>query len=136
MLSHFSCVQLCASLWAIGCQAPVSMGFSRQEYCNRLPCPLPGDLPYPGIEPVSPSSPALQVNSLPPSQRGFSGGGSGEEPTCQCRKSGFHPWVRKIPGRRKWQPTPVFLPRESHGQGNLAGYIPWTHKESDTTEAT
>ena len=43
-------------------------------------------------------------------------------------------WVRKIPWRRKWQPTPVFLPEESHGQRRLAGYSPWGLKESDTTE--
>ena len=46
----------------------------------------------------------------------------------------FGPWVGKIPWRRKWQPTPVFLPRESHGQKNLAGNSPQGHKESDTTE--
>ena len=40
---------------------------------------------------------------------------SGKESTCQCRRSGFNPWVRKIPWRRKWQPTPVFLPEKSHG---------------------
>ena len=40
----------------------------------------------------------------------------------------------KIPWRRKWQPTPVFLPGASHGQRSLAGYSPWGHKESDTTE--
>ena len=42
--------------------------------------------------------------------------------------------VGKIPWRRKWQPTPVFLPGESHGQRSLVGYILWGHKESDTTE--
>ena len=46
----------------------------------------------------------------------------------------FDPWVRKIPWRRKWQPTPVLLPRKSHGWRNLVGYSPWGHKESDTTE--
>ena len=43
-------------------------------------------------------------------------------------------WVGKIPWRREWLPTPVFLPREFHGQKSLAGYSPWGHKESDTTE--
>ena len=43
------------------------------------------------------------------------------------------PWVGKIPWRREWQPTPVFLPRESHGRRSLAGYTPWGHKEFDTT---
>ena len=48
----------------------------------------------------------------------------------------FNPWVKKILWRRKWQPTPVFLPGKSHGQRSLAGYSPWGHKESDTTEVT
>ena len=57
-----------------------------------------------------------------------------KEPACQCRRPGFDPWVRKIPWRRKWQPTPIFSPGKSHGQRSLAGYNPWDHKESDTTE--
>ena len=72
-------------------------------------------------------------------RKGFPGGTSGKEPTCQCRRhkrSWFHPWVGKVLWRRKWQPTPIFLPGESHGQRSLAGYSPWGHKESDTTEAT
>ena len=52
----------------------------------------------------------------------------------QCGGPGFSPWVRKIPWRRKWQPTPVFLPGEFHGQRSLVGYSPWGRKESDTTE--
>ena len=46
----------------------------------------------------------------------------------------FDPWVGKIPWRRKWQPTLVFLPGESHGQRSLVGYSPYGHKESDMTE--
>ena len=53
------CVQLFATLWTIAHQAPLSMGFSRQEYWNGLPCPPPGDLPDLGIEPASLMSPAL-----------------------------------------------------------------------------
>ena len=55
----------------------------------------------------------------------------------QCRRNrsrGFDPWVRKIPWRRKWPPTPVFLPEKSHGQKSLESYSPWGRKESDTTE--
>jgi len=48
----------------------------------------------------------------------------------QCRSPGFDPWVRKIPWRRKWQPTPVFLPEKFHGQRSLAGYSPWGHKRA------
>ena len=50
----------------------------------------------------------------------------------QCGRSGFDPRVRKIPWRRKWQPTPVFFLGESHGQRNLAGYSPCGCKELDT----
>ena len=62
---------------------------------------------------------------------------SGKESTCQCRRCKRHrfdAWVGKIPWRRKWQPTPVFLPGKSHGQRNLAGYSPWGSKELDTIE--
>ena len=62
---------------------------------------------------------------------------SGKESACQCRRlkrHGFHTWVGKIPWRRAWQPTPVFLPGESHGQRSLVGYSPWSHKELDMTE--
>ena len=52
----------------------------------------------------------------------------------ETQRCGFNPWVRKIPWRRKLQPTPVFLPGESHGQRSLAGYSRWGHKESDMTE--
>ena len=79
------------------------------------------------------------INIVVWSPLGFPGGASGKEPTYQCRRPkrhGFNPWVGKIPWRRAWQPTPVFLPGESHGQGSLAGYSPWGHKESDMTEAT
>ena len=57
--SHFSRVGLCVTPWTVARQASLSMGFSRQEYWSRLPCPPPGDFPDPGIEPVSLTSPAL-----------------------------------------------------------------------------
>ena len=62
VLSHFSHVQLRVTLWTAAHQAPLSTGFFRQEYWSGLPCPPPGDLPDPGIEP---SSPTLQEDSLP-----------------------------------------------------------------------
>ena len=58
-MSHFSGIQLFVTPWTVSFQAPLSMGFSRQEYWSRLPCPPPGDLPDPGIEPMSLMSPAL-----------------------------------------------------------------------------
>ena len=67
----------------------------------------------------------------------FPGGVSSKESTCHGRSRRiprFDPWVGKIPWRRAWKPTPVFLPGESQGQKSLAGYSPWGHTESDTTE--
>ena len=61
---------------------------------------------------------------------------SGKELACQCRRPGFNPWVGKIPWRRKWQPTPVFLPGESHGHGSLVGYTPWGCKRVGHNLAT
>ena len=58
-------------------------------------------------------------------------------PTMQrCKRRWFHPWVWKIPWRRKWQPTPVFLLGKSLEQRSLAGYSLWGHKESNMTEVT
>ena len=52
------------------------------------------------------------------------------------RDRGFDPWAGKIPWRRNWQHTPVFLPGKFHGQRSLAGHSPWGCEESDTTECT
>ena len=52
----------------------------------------------------------------------------------QCGRAGFDPWFGKVPWRRAWQPTPIFLPGEFHGQRSLAGYSPWDCRESDMTE--
>ena len=97
------------------------------------------DLPRSGTEPMSPACTGSLFNTEPPRKPslpfifetenckhhfvsrvnwGFPGDTSGEESSCQCRRCrsrGFNPWVRKIPCRRKWPPTPVFLPGESHG---------------------
>ena len=61
----FCHVQLFVTLWTVTHQAPLSMGFSRQEYWSEMRCPPPGDLPNRGIKPTSLASPALQVDSLP-----------------------------------------------------------------------
>ena len=64
---------------------------------------------------------------------------SGKEYSCQCsrhRRRSFDLWVRKIPWRRKWQPTPVFLPGKSHGQRSLVGCSTWGCQELDMTENT
>ena len=70
---------------------------------------------------------------------GFPGGANGKEPICQCKKykrHGFNPYFGKIPWRRAWPPTPVFLPGEFHGLRNLAYYSPQGRKESDTPKVT
>ena len=56
---------------------------------------------------------------------------SGKASVCQCRRCEFDLWVGKISWSRKWQPTPLFLPRKSHRQRSLAGYSPWDRKELD-----
>jgi len=69
---------------------------------------------------------------------GFPGGASGKGPACQCRRheTQLDPWTGKIPWMGAGQPTPVFLPGESHGQRSLAVYNPKGRKELDMTEAT
>ena len=70
--------------------------------------------------------------------QGFPGSSDGKISPCNARDLGStpdsYPWVRKIHWRRKWQPTPLFLPGEFPGQRRLAGYIQWDHKKLDTTE--
>ena len=80
------------------------------------------------------------IFQMPPSesnvhQCGFPGGPTIKNP-LQYRTCRFNPWVGKIPWGRAWQPTPVFLPGEPHGQKSLAGYSPWGCKELDMTEET
>ena len=67
---------------------------------------------------------------------GFPGGSEGNESVCNAGDPGLIPGSGMIPWRRKWQPTPVFLPGESHGQRSLAGYSPQGLKELDMTEVT
>ena len=76
--------------------------------------PSSGDLPNPGIKPMSP---ALQVDSL-------------------LSKPPGKPIFKHTHSPKKWQPTPVFLPEESHGQRSLAGHGPWDRRDSDMTEST
>ena len=69
----------------------------------------------------------------------FSGGASDKEPSRQCRRPKrceFNPWVRKIPWRRKCQPTPVLLPGKSNGRKSLVGYSPWGSEKSGMAEHT
>ena len=71
--------------------------------------------------------------------RDFPGGTRGKEPACQCRRHrrrSFNPWFRKIPWKRAWKPTQVFLLGKSHGQRSLVGYSPWGHKRVKHNWAT
>ena len=61
------------------------------------------------------------------------GGSDGKSVCLQCRRPGFDPWVRKILWRRKWQPTPLLLPKKSHGRRSLVGYSPWGRTFTFTT---
>ena len=67
---------------------------------------------------------------------GFPRSLSGKESACQCRRCGFNSWVWEIPWRRKWQPTPVFLPGKSHRQRSLSGCSPWGPKRVRQGRAT
>ena len=83
--------------------------------------------------------PVGSVIVLPWDNFGFPSGASDRKPTCQCKRHkrcSFNPWVGKIPWRRAWQPTPVFLPGASHGQSSLVGYSPEGHKDSGHDWAT
>ena len=73
VLSHFSCVQLFVTPGTVACQAPLSMGFSRQEYWSRLPFPPPGDLPDPGIEAGALMFPALATRFFTWEAQGLQG---------------------------------------------------------------
>ena len=115
------------------------MGLSRQESGSGLPFPPPGDLLDPGIKLMSPALAGRFFTTVPSGCPmivlqlskiklchilGFQGGASGKKPACQCvgdMRRGFDHWLGKIPWRRAWPLTPVFLPEEFHGQGSLAG---------------
>ena len=106
------------------------MGFpggsdSKESACNA------GDL---GSIPGSGRSPGKRNGYPCQYSWGFPGGSNGKRICLQCRRPRFDPWVRKMPWRREWLTTPIFLPGEVHGQRSLAGYSPWCCKESDTTE--
>ena len=160
VLSRFSCVWFFVTLWTVACQAPLPMGFSRQEYWSGLPCSPPGDPPHPGNEPTSLVPPALPGGLYSMTQSlvdwFYRCRTTDTEELCiqraNCKLySDFELQGRLVPltpvlfisqlyfflispllfsvmyqhlGRRRWQPTPVFLSRESHGQRSLVGCCP------------
>ena len=129
LLSCFSRIRLCATPETAAHQAPLSLGFSRQEHWSGLPFPSPGDLPDPGIEPMYPVSPVLQVDSLPLSHQGSRM--STRHPikffhmntlflaqlsAKNCSDLSYIWLIYMVDWRRQWHPTLVLLPGKSHGQ--------------------
>ena len=128
-----SCPTLCDPM---DCSLPGSSvpGFSRQEHWSGLPFPSPMHESEKWKWSRSVVSDPQWSHGLQPSRLLHP-----KEPTCQCkrhRRYGFSACAGNIPWRRAWQPTPVFLPGESHGQRSMAGYSPWGHRESDRTDVT
>ena len=108
------------------------MRFSREEYWSGLPCPLPGDLPHPGIEPMSPVAPALASRfSLPLDRLGSPGVGKIWRQQNWAAEDEVIRWHHQL-NRRESEQTPG----DSEGQRSLASCSPWDHKELDTTEHT
>ena len=115
------------------------MEFPRQRYCRGLPLPSPGELSNPGIKR---RSPALQADSLlsePPGKPFYvyihTHGYTHTQIhcfSCIAGRCALDPWIGKMSWRKKWQPTPLFLPGKSYGQRSLAGYSPWSHEKSWT----
>ena len=101
-------VQLFVTPWTVACQSSLSMGFHGQEYWSGLPCPPPGDLPDPGIEPASLVFPALQANSLPLSHLG-EGNGNPLQYSCLENPMDGRAWWAAVHGVTKsWTQLSVF----------------------------
>ena len=136
-----SLVQLFMDPWSVAYQVSSPMEFSRQEYWSGLLFPTPGTLSNhrsnlgllhllhwqaDSLPLVPPGKSPFQLST------GFPSGSDSKESTCQCRRYkryGFNLWVRKIPWRKKWQPTPLFLLGKFHSQRSLS-----MRSQSDKTE--
>ena len=106
------------------------MRFSRQEYWIGLPFPSPGALPdQGGLRELNPGLLHRWQSLYRLSYEGFPSGSFGKEYACNVGNPGSIPGFGKIPRRRKWQPTPVFLLQESRGHRSLEGYSSWGRKE-------
>ena len=141
MLSHFSHVRLLETPCAVALQAPLSMGFSRQENWRGLPCLLPGDLVDPRMEPMSLMSPAMAgffsfffTSSATWGGGGFPGGLDGKESVCSVGDLGLIPGLGRSPEGEHGNPLQYYCLKDPHGQRNLSCYSPWSHKELDRTK--
>ena len=129
-----SCLPLCDSM---DCSLPGSTGyriFQARILKWVVISSSKGTVPTQGSNPLShwgSHNSAIVVLSS-----GFSRGSVGKESTCRAGDTGFSPWVGKIPWRRAWQPSPVFLPGKSHGLTSLAGYSLQGHKKFNMSENT
>ena len=160
-VKSLSSVWLFATPWTVTYQAPPSTGFSRQGYWIGLPFPSPGESSQPRDR-TQVSCVAGRCFTLWATREAtlkwnrqvtksqilcystfmrylkwskFPRRLNDKEHICQCSRHRLDLWVRKIPWRREWQPIPVFLPGESHGQRSLKGSkSPWGCRELDTTE--
>ena len=134
-MKSLSRVRLFVTPWTEAHRAPLSLGFSRQEYWSGLAISFSRGTSRPRDQTQVSCIAGRRFNLWATREHVwnvsiytlvfliFPGGVSGKEPTCQCRrhkKCGFNPWVRKISWRRAQQPTPAFLSGESHGQRSLA----------------
>ena len=125
------------------CQLGLSTITCSRDATLSMPCGLRLGLllltPTFSAEPATHTRLGWAFRGCSESYRGFPGGANGKEPAYQCRKLKrywFDPCAGKIPWRKVWQPAPLFLPGESHGQRSLEGYSPQGRRESDTTEVT
>ena len=142
MLSHFSHVWLCETLWTIACQAPLSLGFSRQEYWSVLPCPPPQESSWPRnwtrIYTISCNGRLFFffffTSSATWGGGGFPGGLDGKESVCSVGDLGLIPGLGRSPEGEHGNPLQYYCLKDPHGQRNLSCYSPWSHKELDRTK--
>ena len=154
MLGRFNYVQLFVIQWTVTCQAPLSMGFSRQEYWSVLPFPSPGDLPYLYSTISFFLSMSFKYVSLSYTLTG-EGNGTPLQYSCLENPMDGGAWWAAVHGVAKSQARlsdftltfhfhalekemathSMFLPGESQGRGSLVGCRLWGSTESDTTEA-
>ena len=124
VLSHFSHVQLFATPWTTAHQAPLSLGFSRPEYWSGLPHPPPGDLPDPGIKPVSLMSPALAA-------RLFTTSATWQTPRKTCSDLHWSLLNMDTPKLKFWS---GFLPQTGRQLGKMPWILQWQFRNFGSEE--
>ena len=113
-----------ATAWTAALQAPLSMGFSRQEHCSGLPCPPPGDLPDPGIKPVSLMSPALAA-------RLFTTSATWQTPRKTCSDLHWSLLNTDTPKLKFWS---GFLPQTGRQLGKMPWILQWQFRNFGSEE--